>query len=163
MNDTSPLVGLIGAFDAEAARVRDRAAVQTHAPHGTCPGGLTTGCTASKPQANACTGCGSTTGMLVPWAGERLCMDCTDTQLDLLALATRQAPVTTGRTPVSLLRWTPEQASGIQRRAHPAMDTDALAEAIVTAIGGWVDGDPERLAFAEEWVSRTPLLEGSPA
>jgi hypothetical protein len=42
------LMNLIAAFDAEAARVRDRSAPQSHAAHGTCQGGLMIDCT-SKP------------------------------------------------------------------------------------------------------------------
>jgi hypothetical protein len=34
-----------------------------------------------------CTGCETSTGPLVPWSGERLCLDCVDTQLDLMAKA----------------------------------------------------------------------------
>jgi hypothetical protein len=36
----NPMAGLVEAFDAEAARVRDRSAPQSHAAHGACPGGL---------------------------------------------------------------------------------------------------------------------------
>jgi hypothetical protein len=34
-----------------------------------------------------CTMCERSGGDLVPWSGERLCWDCTDKQLDLLAMA----------------------------------------------------------------------------
>jgi hypothetical protein len=34
-----------------------------------------------------CTGCEASTGPLVPWAGERLCLACVDLQLDLTAKA----------------------------------------------------------------------------
>jgi hypothetical protein len=37
---------------------------------------------------NVCTGCKrGTDGDLVPWSGQRLCWDCTDLQLDLMAKA----------------------------------------------------------------------------
>lgn len=39
------LANLIAAFDAEAARVRDREAPQSHAAHEGCPGGLMRDCT----------------------------------------------------------------------------------------------------------------------
>jgi hypothetical protein len=40
------------------------------------------------PAARICTGCDREVyGDLVPWSGERLCWDCTDLQLDLLAAA----------------------------------------------------------------------------
>lgn len=45
----NPLAGLIAAFDAEAARVRDRNAPQSHAPHPGCAGGLMRDCTAPHP------------------------------------------------------------------------------------------------------------------
>jgi hypothetical protein len=32
-----------------------------------------------------CTGCEAPAEELIPWSGERLCWDCTDTQMDLLA------------------------------------------------------------------------------
>jgi hypothetical protein len=41
------------------------------------------------------------------------------------------------------------------------LDTDALAEAIVRAVTDWAGDDPASLRFAEELLSRTPLLEGS--
>lgn len=34
-----------------------------------------------------CTQCEAATAELIAWSGERLCWDCTDRQLDLLALA----------------------------------------------------------------------------
>lgn len=43
------------------------------------------------------------------------------------------------------------------------IDTDALAEAIVSAVLEWAGDDAESLAFAEELLRRTPLLEGSAA
>jgi hypothetical protein len=43
---SGPLAGLIEAFDAEAARVRDRKAPQSHAARPGCEGGLMRDCTA---------------------------------------------------------------------------------------------------------------------
>lgn len=52
---------------------------------------------------------------------------------------------------------------GIACPVCTGIDTDDLAEKIVTAIGEWADGDPDRIRFAEAWVARTPTLEGSRA
>lgn len=43
-----------------------------------------------------CTGCEQGTTELVPWSGERLCWDCTDLQLDLMAKALQDMPVQVG-------------------------------------------------------------------
>jgi hypothetical protein len=57
----------------------------------------------------ACTLC-EATGPVIPWAGERVCLRCMDTQLDLLAKAFIQledVPVTVGagvRTPGHVTR-----------------------------------------------------------
>jgi hypothetical protein len=41
-----------------------------------------------------CTSCGTPSPELIPWSGERLCWECTDLQLDLLAKAVQEdAPV----------------------------------------------------------------------
>lgn len=37
----------------------------------------------------ACTLCEADSPELIPWSGERICVGCMDTQLDLLALAIR--------------------------------------------------------------------------
>jgi hypothetical protein len=42
-----------------------------------------------------CTGCGQMTCQLVPWSGQRLCWDCTDTQLDLMAKAVTEDALVT--------------------------------------------------------------------
>lgn len=49
--------------------------------------------------ARICTGCEQVPadGDLVPWSGERLCWNCADAQLDLLAKAVSDLPVTVGR------------------------------------------------------------------
>ena len=39
----------------------------------------------------------SGTGPLVPWSGERLCWDCTDRQLNMLARQCQLMPVTIGK------------------------------------------------------------------
>ena len=52
---------------------------------------------AASDWSGTCTGCEKHAGFLVPWAGESLCLDCTDYQLDLLALALAELPVTVGR------------------------------------------------------------------
>lgn len=44
-----------------------------------------------------CTHCERETGVLIPWARERLCLDCMDTQLDLVARAMRELPVQVGK------------------------------------------------------------------
>lgn len=44
----------------------------------------------------ACTGCEKLTAERIPWSGERLCWDCTDLQLDLLAKALEDEPVQVG-------------------------------------------------------------------
>lgn len=43
-----------------------------------------------------CTGCEQLSCELVPWSGERLCWDCTDLQLDLMAKALQDMPVQVG-------------------------------------------------------------------
>lgn len=44
-----------------------------------------------------CTGCGTQSPELVPWSGQRLCWDCADFQLDLVASAIlADAPVSVG-------------------------------------------------------------------
>ena len=45
----------------------------------------------------SCTLCGRREEPLIPWAFHRLCLDCTDRQLDLLAEAVKDQPVTPGR------------------------------------------------------------------
>jgi hypothetical protein len=35
----------------------------------------------------SCTGCGGEADELIPWSGQRLCWNCTDAQLDLIAKA----------------------------------------------------------------------------
>lgn len=43
-----------------------------------------------------CTVCGRLTCQLIPWSGEKLCWDCTDTQLDLMSKALQDMPVQVG-------------------------------------------------------------------
>jgi predicted nucleic-acid-binding Zn-ribbon protein len=46
--------------------------------------------------AGTCQGCGSGEAGLVRWAGKRYCWGCADLQLDLLAMALQDAPVSVG-------------------------------------------------------------------
>jgi hypothetical protein len=45
-------------------------------------------------RAGVCAGCESDADELVPWASKRLCWDCVDKQIDLLARAVADLPVT---------------------------------------------------------------------
>lgn len=53
----------------------------------------------SATSTSCCTMCAQRSPVLVPWSRERLCMDCADLQLDLLAKAL-PAPVSYNAEPV---------------------------------------------------------------
>lgn len=75
VRDDSPLMRQIAAeVRADQAARRDAVADFTAACERTVRGGQCTGCETPAPE-------------LIPWSGERLCWDCVDTQLDLLAKA----------------------------------------------------------------------------
>lgn len=100
--------------------------------------------------AGQCTGCEAETGELVPWAGERLCWNCTDLQLDLMALACQSAdglPVTVGqgvRTPGHI------QELALSAHDGEASREDRLANAIAALAVTYSDGDSGQIKLAEK-------------
>lgn len=107
----------------------------------------------------------------VPWSGERLCWDCADTALDLLAKACEtELPVTIGKgvtTPGFAYEWKyPESRTDSNGHATPTAifakrDRDqaaeqCLVEDVVAAVMAAAGGDP---ALAEELIRDMKYLK----
>lgn len=109
------------------------------------------------PRTRTCTllGC-ETAGDLVPWSGERLCWDCMDRQLDLIALAVQDCPVTIGQG---------VSAPGHVSRMHAGIDTarpwlDGMADDIVNELTRIAGESPDGLELVQKVVERTRYLTG---